>query len=57
MPTDVLSYEDAAAMGGIALSTAVQVLYHRLDLPTPWEPVKEPFPVSAILEKHDTNRF
>ncbi|KAG8966253.1 hypothetical protein FRC03_012264 [Tulasnella sp. 419] len=45
VPKDILSYEDAAAMGGIALSTAVYGLYHKLDLPTPWEPAKEPFPI------------
>jgi len=32
-------------MGGISLSTAVQALYHRLKLPKPWEPAREPFPV------------
>lgn len=42
---DKLSYEEAAPMGGIALSTAVQALYQRLELPTPWAPAKEPFPV------------
>jgi len=31
-----LSYEDASSMGGIALSTAVQALYYRLNLPKPW---------------------
>ncbi|KAG8903012.1 hypothetical protein FRB99_003819 [Tulasnella sp. 403] len=45
VPTDVLSYEDASAMGGIALSTAIQALFHRLKLPTPWEPAKEPIPI------------
>ncbi len=37
-------------MGGIALSTAVYGLY-RLGLPTPWEPAKEPIPVSDILNE------
>jgi len=45
VPTDIISYEDAAAMGGIALSTAVQALYHRLNLPPPWAPAREPFPI------------
>ncbi|KAG9019374.1 hypothetical protein FRB90_003478 [Tulasnella sp. 427] len=41
IPKDVLSYEDAAAMGGIALSTAAMALFIRLGLPTPWNPAKE----------------
>ncbi|KIO30118.1 hypothetical protein M407DRAFT_242320 [Tulasnella calospora MUT 4182] len=41
IPKDVLTYEDAAAMGGIALSTAVTALFIRLGLPTPWNPAKE----------------
>ncbi|KAF8311485.1 GroES-like protein [Clavulina sp. PMI_390] len=36
-----LSYEDAASMGGIALSTAVFSLLYRLGLPKPWEPKPE----------------
>ncbi|KDQ11911.1 hypothetical protein BOTBODRAFT_176905 [Botryobasidium botryosum FD-172 SS1] len=40
-----LPYEDAAAMGGIALSTAVQALYHRLNLPKPWAPATTPTPL------------
>ncbi|KAF8311483.1 GroES-like protein, partial [Clavulina sp. PMI_390] len=36
-----LSYEDAASMGGIALSTAVYSLIYRLGLPKPWEPKPE----------------
>lgn len=42
-----LSYEEAAPMGGIALSTAVQALYHRLHLPPPWAPAADPFPVCS----------
>jgi len=45
IPKDKLSYEEAAPMGGIALSTAVQALYFRLQLPTPWAPAKEAFPI------------
>ncbi|KAG8896487.1 hypothetical protein FRC01_011755 [Tulasnella sp. 417] len=41
MPKDILAYEDAAAMGGIALSTAATALFIRLGLPTPWNPAKE----------------
>jgi len=40
-----LPYEDAAAMGGISLSTAVQALYHRLNLPKPWAPATTPIPI------------
>ncbi|KAF8311484.1 NAD(P)-binding protein [Clavulina sp. PMI_390] len=36
-----LSYEDAASMGGIALSTAVLSLIYRLGLPKPWGPKPE----------------
>lgn len=37
-------------MGGIALSTAVQALFYRLDVPKPWDPAsKSPDgPVCAI---------
>jgi len=38
VPLEVVTYEDAAAMGGISLSTAVQALYHRLRLPLPGSP-------------------
>lgn len=38
-----LPYEDAAPMGGIALSTAVQALHHRLDVP--YEPIPTPEPL------------
>ncbi|KAG9045536.1 hypothetical protein FS837_006137 [Tulasnella sp. UAMH 9824] len=41
VPKDVLTYEDASAMGGIALSTAAMGLFIRLGLPTPWNPAKE----------------
>ncbi|KAG9019373.1 hypothetical protein FRB90_003477 [Tulasnella sp. 427] len=41
IPKDVLSYEDAAAMGGISLSTAAMALFIRLGLPTPWNSAKE----------------
>jgi len=34
-------YEDAAAMGGIALSTAAQALYHKLKLPYPGQQTDE----------------
>lgn len=40
-------------MGGIALSTAVQALYHRLHLPTPWAPATESFPVRALSCSND----
>jgi len=40
--TNVLSYEDAAGMGGIALSTAQYALFHILKLPTPWARAREP---------------
>lgn len=36
-----LPYEDAASMGGIALSTAVQALFYRLDVPKPWDPASK----------------
>lgn len=36
-------------MGGIALSTAAQALYHKLKLPTPWQPATEPETVSMFL--------
>ncbi|KIM27903.1 hypothetical protein M408DRAFT_70528 [Serendipita vermifera MAFF 305830] len=39
-----LPYEDAAPMGGIALSTAVQALHHRLGLPFAFEPISSPKP-------------
>ncbi|KIO29417.1 hypothetical protein M407DRAFT_242637 [Tulasnella calospora MUT 4182] len=45
VPTDVVSYEEAAAMGGISLSTVVHGLYHRMKLPPPWAPAKEPIPI------------
>ncbi|KAG8959626.1 hypothetical protein FRC03_007689 [Tulasnella sp. 419] len=37
IPKELLSYEEAAPMGGIALSTAVFALYYRLGLPQPDE--------------------
>jgi len=40
-----LSYEEAAAMGGVALSTAAQALYQNLNLPTPWAPATTPIPI------------
>ncbi|KAG9035669.1 hypothetical protein FRB95_010907 [Tulasnella sp. JGI-2019a] len=43
-PKDKISYQQAAPFG-VALSTAVQALYHRLELPTPWAPGKEAFPI------------
>jgi len=45
VPRGQLSYEQAAPMGGIALSTAVQALFQRLNLPTPWAPAKDVTPV------------
>ncbi|KAH7107264.1 GroES-like protein [Auriculariales sp. MPI-PUGE-AT-0066] len=44
---DSISFEDAAPMGGIALSTAVQALYYRLNVPTPWS--GSPAPSTPIL--------
>ncbi|KAG8835646.1 hypothetical protein FRC18_000195 [Serendipita sp. 400] len=38
-----LPYEDAAPMGGIALSTAVYALHHSLELP--YEPISNPEPI------------
>lgn len=32
-------------MGGIALTTSAQALFHALALPTPWAPATETFPV------------
>lgn len=46
VPTDVVSYEEAAAMGGISLSTVAHAFYHRMKLPSPWAPAQEPIPVS-----------
>ncbi|EJD46154.1 GroES-like protein [Auricularia subglabra TFB-10046 SS5] len=43
-----LSFEDAAPMGGIALSTAAQALYDRLGINKPWEPQVAP-PSTPIL--------
>ncbi|KDQ18861.1 hypothetical protein BOTBODRAFT_126684 [Botryobasidium botryosum FD-172 SS1] len=40
-----LPYEDAAALGGVAPSTAVQALYDHLKLPTPWSPASAPTPI------------
>lgn len=45
IPTDKLSYKQAAPMGGISLTTSAQALFHNLALPTPWAPASEPFPV------------
>ncbi|KAG9015066.1 hypothetical protein FRB90_004945 [Tulasnella sp. 427] len=45
VPTETVSYEEAASMGGISLSTVVHGLYHRMKLPPPWAPAKEPIPV------------
>ncbi|BGP36356.1 Zinc-binding oxidoreductase alcohol dehydrogenase [Rhodotorula kratochvilovae] len=42
---DNLSDEEAAAAGGIAPWTAIQALFFRLPLSTPWAPTKEPEPV------------
>lgn len=39
-----LPYEDAAAMN-IALGTAAQSLYYRLNLPKPWAPATTPTPI------------
>ncbi|KAG9010810.1 hypothetical protein FRB94_009717 [Tulasnella sp. JGI-2019a] len=44
IPKDKISYQQAAPFG-VALSTAVQALYHGLNLPPPWEPAKETFPI------------
>jgi len=44
IPKEHLSYEEAAPMGGIALSTAAHSMYNMLKLPPPWAPAKEPFP-------------
>lgn len=40
-----LPYEDAAPMGGVALSAAVHGLHHRLGLPFAFEPIPFPKPV------------
>lgn len=45
VPTDVVSYEEAAAMGGISLSTVAHAFYHRMKLPSPWAPAQEPIPI------------
>ncbi|KIO29414.1 hypothetical protein M407DRAFT_242635, partial [Tulasnella calospora MUT 4182] len=42
IPKTQVSYEDAAPMGGIALTTAAHALFYRLKLPSPWETVNEP---------------
>ncbi|KAG9010817.1 hypothetical protein FRB94_009724 [Tulasnella sp. JGI-2019a] len=43
-PKGNISYQQAAPFG-IALSTTVQAVHHRLELPTPWAPAKEAFPI------------
>lgn len=42
-----LSFEDAAGVGMAGL-TASQALWQNQDLPTPLNPVKEPFPVRTF---------
>lgn len=44
MPDSLKSYEEAAAMGGIGLSTAVYVLCYKLGLPRWSSPSSEPIP-------------
>lgn len=44
-----LSYEDASSMGGIALSTAVQALFYRLNLPKPWDPPSSTPPEPVLI--------
>ncbi|KAG8846756.1 hypothetical protein FRB96_001781 [Tulasnella sp. 330] len=44
IPTDKISYQKAAPFG-VALSTAAHALYDRLNLPRPWAPAQEPFPI------------
>jgi len=39
---DSISFEQAAALGGIPGDTAAQALYTRLNIPKPWESSKEP---------------
>ncbi|KZP02114.1 NAD(P)-binding protein, partial [Athelia psychrophila] len=38
---DNITFEQAAAIGGIPADTAVQALYTRLDIPRPWEPARK----------------
>ncbi|KAG9015063.1 hypothetical protein FRB90_004942 [Tulasnella sp. 427] len=42
IPKPEVSYEDAAPLGGIALTTAAYALFHVLKLPSPWETVQTP---------------
>jgi NADPH:quinone reductase-like Zn-dependent oxidoreductase len=44
---DSLSYDDAAGVGMAGL-TACQALWQNQDLPTPLNPISEPFPVSIL---------
>ncbi|KAG9010811.1 hypothetical protein FRB94_009718 [Tulasnella sp. JGI-2019a] len=44
LPKGKLSYEQAATLAA-ASATAAQGLFHRLKLPQPWLPAKEPLPV------------
>lgn len=44
---EYLPYEDAAPMGGVALSAAVHGLHHRLGLPFAFEPI--PFPKPFLV--------
>ncbi|KZV99165.1 GroES-like protein [Exidia glandulosa HHB12029] len=44
-----LSFEDAAPMGGIVLSTAAQGLYDRLGLPKPWDTSATPIQTPILI--------